>query len=217
VNTYALVMFLHVLLFAYWLGSDLGVFICSLTARRADVSADARARLQQAGVLIDMAPRTCLVLIVPTGLTLAANFGAPIQGPALALVWVASLLWLWLVWQVHWKHGAPIGRTYWRIDFAIRLAVMVGFLGVGLWCLATGAPIAERWLGAKILIFGLIILCGVIVRILLLRMEHAPAPPPAATGAASRAADGRDLIRRVVLVIWALVAVAAFLGVTKPF
>jgi hypothetical protein len=214
-TTYSLVAFLHVLLFAYWLGADLGVFICSLTARRADVSADARARLQQAGTLIDMAPRTCLVLMVPTGLTLAANFGSPIHGAALLAVWAAALAWLWLVWAVHWKHGAPIGQIYWRVDFAIRSVVMAGFLGFGAWCLVTGDPIASRWLAAKMLIFGLIILCGIIVRILLLRMSAAPAP--AAAGAPPARGDGRDLIRQVVLVIWALVALAAFLGVTKPF
>ena len=203
-STYTLVAFLHILLFAYWLGSDLGVFICSLTARRPDVSEDARARLQQAGVLIDMAPRTCLVLMAPAGLTLAANFGSPIRGAALGVVWVLALAWLWLVWEVHWRHGAPIGRLYWRIDFAVRSAVMAAFLGFGAWCLVTRSPISDAWLSAKFLIFGLIILCGIVVRILLLR------PPPAR-------GDGRDLIRQVVLVIWALVAAAAFLGVTKPF
>lgn len=201
-STYTLVAFLHVLLFAYWLGSDLGVFICSLTARRADVSEDARARLQQAGTLIDMAPRTCLVLMVPAGLTLAVNFGSPIRGVALGAVWVAALAWLWLVWEVHWRHGAPIGRIYWRIDFAVRSAVMAAFVGFGAWCLVTGSPVSSAWLAAKMLIFGLIILCGIIVRILLLR---------------SRSGGASDLIRQVVLVIWVLVASAAFLGVTKPF
>ena len=208
-STYTLVAFLHVLLFAYWLGSDLGVFICSLTARRSDISADARAGLQRAGTLIDMAPRTCLVLILPTGLTLAAHFGSPIRGPALGVVWVAALAWLWLVWAVHGRHGAPIGRLYWRIDFAVRFAVMAAFLGFGAWCLIQRTPISDGWLAAKMLIFGLIILCGIVVRILLLR--PAPAAAPAGGG------DGRDLIRGVVLVIWALVAAAAFLGVTKPF
>lgn len=214
-STYTLVAFLHILLFAYWLGTDLGVFICSLTGRRPGVSDDARARLQEAGTLIDMAPRTCLVLMVPVGLTLAANFGSPIHGAVLGAVWVLGLAWLWLVWEVHWRHGAPIGRLYWRIDFVVRSAVMAAFLGFGAWCLITGSPISSRWLAAKMMIFGAIILCGIIVRILLL--SRPPARAPAAAGAAAPQAGGRDLIRQVVLVIWVLVAAAAFLGVTKPF
>lgn len=221
-NSYTLVLFLHVLLFAYWLGSDLGVFLTSLAARKPGVSPEARARLQETGTLIDMAPRTCLVLMVPAGLTLAANFGSPIQGAALIAVWAASLIWLWLVWEIHWKHGQGIGKVYWRIDFVIRVAVMLGFLGVGALSLATDAPFADDWLAAKALAFGLIILCGLIVRILLLK---SPAPatagagpaPQTPQGAAPKVSDGRDLIRKVVLAIWALVAIAAFLGVTKPF
>jgi hypothetical protein len=143
--------------------------------------------------------------MVPAGLTLAASYGSPIHGVALAAVWVLSLAWLWLVWEVHWRHGAPVGRLYWRIDFAVRFVVMAAFVGFGAWCLLTRSPISSAWLAAKMLIFGLIILCGIVVRILLLRP---PRTPSAGTPA---------LIRQVVLVIWALVATAAFLGVTKPF
>ena len=213
-NTHTLVAFLHVLLFAYWLGSDLGVFICGMVGRRPGLSAEARAKLQEAGALIDMAPRTCLVLMVPTGLTLAADFGSPARGLALGAVWVASVAWLWLVWQVHWRHGSALGRTYWRIDFVVRSLVMAGFVGFGAASLAGLTAVAGRWLAAKMLVFGLIILCGIVVRILLLR---GTATVPQADGAAAPRPDAMPRIRQVVLVIWALVALAAFLGVTKPF
>jgi hypothetical protein len=211
-DPYRIVVFLHVLLFVYWLGADLGVFICSTVGRRKDLTDDQRRGLREAGELIDMAPRTCLVLMVPVGLTLAANFGSPIRGaPLLTVIWLASLAWLWLVWQVHLQHNSSLGRLFWKIDFGIRGLVMAGFVGFGAWCLATGGPIAARWLAVKMLLFGLIILCGIGVRILLLSSAK---PAPAAAGSA-RAVDNR--IRNVVFVIWALVAVIAFIGVTKPF
>jgi hypothetical protein len=207
IDPYRLVVFLHVLLFAYWLGSDLGVFICGLYARKPGATPQAQLALREAGVLIDMAPRTCLVLMAPVGLTLASRYGSPIHGLPLALIWVAALAWLWLVWQVHWKHAHPLGKLLWRIDFAVRAAVMAGFVGFGAFCLATGGPIAGRWLATKILLFGLIILAGIIVRILLLAPAVA-APAPSGQ---------RSLIRQVVFVIWGLVAAIAFLGVAKPF
>jgi hypothetical protein len=213
-NTHTLVAFLHVVLFAYWLGSDLGVFICGMVGRRPGVSPEGRANLQEAGTLIDMAPRTCLVLMVPAGLTLAADFGLSLSGPALGAIWIGSLAWLWLVWQVHWQHGSPLGRAYWRIDFVVRFLVMAGFVGFGAASLAGLTAITGGWLAAKMLAFGLIILCGIIVRILLLRV--AAAATPAEAGMPPRA-DVGSRIRQVVLVIWALVALAAFLGVTKPF
>jgi hypothetical protein len=165
-DPYRIVVFLHVLLFVYWLGADLGVFICSTVGRSRKLTDDQRLGLREAGELIDMAPRTCLVLMVPVGLTLAANLGSPLRGaPVLTVIWLASLVWLWLVWQVHLQHNSPLGRRFWQIDFGVRGLVMAGFVGFGAWCLATGGPIASRWLAAKILLFGLIILCGIAVRI----------------------------------------------------
>ena len=208
-DPYRIVVFLHILLFAYWLGADLGVFVCSMVGRRQNLSADQRLGLREAGDLIDMAPRTCLVLMVPVGLTLAAEYGSPIHGAvALSAVWVAGLAWLWLVWQVHLQHHSALGKLFWKIDFAVRALVMAGFVGFGAWCLATGGPIAGHWLAAKMLLFGLIILCGIVVRIMLL------APPPATPAAGATLGAG---IRNVVFMIWGLVAVIAFIGVTKPF
>ena len=216
VDPYKVVVFLHILLFAYWLGSDLGVFICSMVGRNQKLSDDQRRGLREAGELIDMAPRTCLVLTVPVGLTLAANYGSPIHGAAaLAATWVAGLAWLWLVWQVHLQHNSSLGTLFWKIDFAIRSLVMAGFVGFGAWCLATGGPIAGRWLATKMLLFGLIILCGIVVRIMLLSLKPAT-PVPAGPGPGAAPATGAG-VRNVVFVIWGLVAVIAFIGVTKPF
>ena len=213
-DPYRIVVFLHLLLFVYWLGADLGVFICSAVGRSKNLTDDQRRGLREAGELIDMAPRTCLVLMVPVGLTLAVNYGSPIRGaPVLTVIWLASLAWLWLVWQVHLQHNSSLGRMFWKIDFGVRGLVMAGFVGFGGWCLVTGGPIAGHWLAAKILLFGLIILCGIGVRILLLSSR--PATPAPAGAVSAPAVDNR--IRDVVFVIWGLVAVIAFLGVTKPF
>lgn len=198
---YRIVLFLHVLLFAYWLGADLGVFVCAMIGRRKETDETARLMLGQAAGLIDMAPRSCLVLMVPAGLTLASRFGSPIHGVLLGAIWVAALAWLWLVWQVHLQHDSPAGRFFWKLDFAVRSLVMASFVGFGAWCLVVGHPIAERWLAMKIFLFGLIVLAGIIVRILLLSATPAP----------------RNWIRDVVFGIWALVAMIAFLGVAKPF
>ena len=117
IEPFRLVAFLHVLLFVYWLGADLGVMLTSLASTRKGIGAEAKARLSEVGALIDMAPRTCLVLMVPVGLTLAQNYGSPVTGPALWLVWIVGLIWVWLVWQVHWRQGSAVGETMWRIDF----------------------------------------------------------------------------------------------------
>ncbi len=212
IDPFRVVAFVHVVLFAYWLGADLGVMMTSLAANRKGATDDARLRLREVGTLIDMAPRSCLVLMVPVGLTLAQNFGSPVTGLWIWLAWIVGLAWLWLVWMVHLKHDEPLGKLFWKIDFALRAALMVAFLGFGAWCLVTGGPVASKWLATKFILFGVLISLGIAIRILLLSR---PSPKPGATPAP---APGLwSPLRLVVFGIWGLVFVMAFLGVVKPF
>lgn len=45
--------FAHILLFVYWLGADLGVFLLARAAKRADLSFEQRALLLKMALLID--------------------------------------------------------------------------------------------------------------------------------------------------------------------
>jgi len=209
-DPYRLLVFLHLLLFVYWLGSDLGVMINSIYAGKGDLTGNARARLREAQTLIDMAPRTCLVLMVPVGLTLASRWGLAISGDELLGVWAFGFGWLWLVWMVHWRHGAPSGMLLWKIDLGIRVAVTIGFIGMGLSSLIAATPVAPHWLAMKMLLFGTLILLGVIVRFMLLL---SPPRPAVVTGGSEPFWTG---LRLVVFAIWALVLVMALFGVTKP-
>jgi hypothetical protein len=208
------VAFFHVLLLVYWLGGDLGVMITGAFAGAPNQSPEARRRLQEASALIDMAPRTCLVLIIPVGLTLASQWGLPVTAPGLALAWVVGLAWTCLVWMVHLQHGSPLGKLLWKVDLGLRIVAMSAFMGFGGYCLAKGAPISEHWLAAKFVLFGFLIFLGVVVRIMLLTRK---APVPAAPADPSAALPFWTPLRNVVFGIWALVAVMAFLGIVKPF
>lgn len=209
----SLVAFFHVLLFVYWLGGDLGVMLTGIEASKPGVTEDAKHRLREVGGLIDMGPRTALVLMVPAGLTLAQRFGSPVTGGPLIAVWIASLAWLWLVWKVYLNENNAIGKLFWRIDFAIRTLVMLAFLGFGAFTLATGAPIADHWLGLKIFLFGITISLGIVIRIMLIGLLK---PGPAGEPPAITRMGFWSPIRWVVFGIWGLTAILAFLGVAKP-
>ena len=206
--------FFHVLLFCYWLGADLGVFISSRVARRQGLSPEARATVRDAGALIDMGPRTALVLMLPAGLTLATQYGSPVQGTGLWAIWGLSLVWLWMVWKIFLAPHTPLGRLMWKIDMALRMFFTIAFISFGLFCMVNDGPITDGWLIAKIIIFGLIILDGFWLRILLYRTEAAAR---AAGGAVSISPQLRTMLTASVLAIWAGVALAAFFGVVKPF
>ena len=63
IDPHRLAAFIHVVLFAYWLGADLGVFLCGRAARRKNISDEARALVRRVGHVIDMGPRTAAVLM----------------------------------------------------------------------------------------------------------------------------------------------------------
>ena len=71
----SLIVWLHVLLFVYWLGADLGVFYASRFRRDPQISPESRLLVTRIARDIDMAPRTTLVLMLPSGFTLAATRG----------------------------------------------------------------------------------------------------------------------------------------------
>jgi hypothetical protein len=213
IDPYRLVAFFHVVLFAYWLGADLGVFVCGRLSNRRSLSDEVRAGIRKAGQIIDMGPRTALVLMVPAGLTLASQYGLPVDGRMLALIFAASLLWLWMVWAIFLEPRTPRGQLLWKVDMALRTALTLAFIGYGVLSWVGATPIAERWLAAKIVLFGLILLDGIALRLTLLWQERL-----AQTG---RSVLPLPILQRTliaaVLLIWAMVATAAFLGVTKPF
>lgn len=216
IDPYRLVVFFHVLMFCYWLGADLGVWLCGRAARRPGISDEARALVRKVGHLIDMGPRSALVLIFPAGLILASQYGSPVQGVGLVAAVLACVVWLWMVWTIYLQPQTPLGRTIWKVDLGFRALLMVTLISFGVSCLVTGGPIQDQWLAAKIVVFGLILLTGIFLRIALFRMDAAAragkAPPPGSPPTLLQ----KSLLSSV-LVIWALVAIAAFLGVVRPF
>ena len=66
-------VYAHLLLFAYWLAPDWGVYVTSSYVARADLPLAERQRFLQAALRIDLVPRSCLILLLPLGLQLASN------------------------------------------------------------------------------------------------------------------------------------------------
>lgn len=211
----ALLVLLHLLVFAYWLGGDLGAFVASFTL--ANPAQPLAARLGAARLLglVDMGPRTALILTLPTGLTLAATQGWLLL-PAWTLwaVWLAGLAWLALAWQVHLAHGkGGLGRP---LDLAVRwsaAAALIAGGGAGL----AGLIATPLFLSLKLLILAAAVLTGLLVR----RLTADLGPALGALSAGDPGADARiarslNQTRPAVLFLWALLLAAALLGIWKP-
>ena len=211
---------LHLLLFVYWLGADIGVFYSARFVRDRGLGLEARRVALRILGWIDQIPRYCLVLMLPVGYSLAVTIGAARLGGAdFVLLWLVSLLWLGLVWAVHHRTGTPIGQRLRSVDLVWRWLLVAGLLwDAGRGFIGAGHIVAP-WLAFKFVIFALLILCGIMIR-----LRGASLGPAIrellASGSApeleAKVTSGFARTRPFVLLIWALLVVAAYVGLAKP-
>ena len=214
----ALLTLLHILIPVYWLGGDLGAFYGS--SFLVDPKRTVPERMLALKILndIDMAPRTALILALPTGFTLAAFKGwLPVSPLWVAGVWLVGLIWLALAWVVHLSHGGGSGWSR-PVDLAIRYLVVAGTLGAGIACLA-GLIDMPLFIALKLIALGVCICLGLFIRRLLAPLGPAivsmktdgpnPQSDAAIAGVISRT-------RPAVLAIWAAVLAASYLGIATP-
>ena len=213
-------VFIHILLLVFWLGTDLGVFILARAARRADLSFPQRAVLLQYGMVIDVLPRICLTISFPVGLHLAASMGYLEPPPAaFAAAWAVGLGWLALLYAMYKAEGTPRQARLSAANLALQGVLGVVVIGLGGASLAGHGPFEPSWLAWKVLLFGLIFPCAIMIDV-----EFRPMGPAFARLATEgstpeiEAVISRTVDRAIVwvLAIYALVVAIAFLGAVQP-
>ena len=211
--------FIHILLFVYWLGADLGVFMLAKAAQRSDLTFDQRALALRMALRIDVMPRLSFALMFPVGLELAAARG--LVDPSLAVrgvSWAVSAAWVAIVVAMTRTEG-PAAEPLRRANVVLHWLLFVVVAAIGASSVLGFGPFPDGWLGWKILLFGLIFFCGIMID-----REFAPVSPAFARLAAqgSTPAIERDIrvaidrSIRWVLALYALVLVIAFLGTARP-
>lgn len=227
VNGYSLSILLHILLFVYWLGGDLGVYYSSRFIIRPELSPETRAIAARIMVGCDMAPRVSLILFGASGVTLM--YYGPLgdefflTGWMLGLIWVGTLAWL-TVSLLEARGGASrSAHLYHRAELVVRHVLAAVLVAVALYTLVATEPFGvdtnPKWLGGKLLAYGLCVFCGVMIR-------RALRPFGPAFGALMTTGSTADVERGIggsirrsepwVYGIWAMVLAAAVLGVIKP-
>ncbi|MFN3959299.1 MAG: hypothetical protein ACK4NP_05250 [Parvularculaceae bacterium] len=211
-----LAAFLHLLVFVYWLGGDLGAFYASHALTAPGVSAERRLFAAKVVGDIDMAPRSALVLALPTGALLAdVNGWITLPAAALVLLFAASLSWLVVVWRLHRAHDAAAGLK--RVDGVFRQLTLAGLLAAGAAGLA-GAPPMPFFIAVKLLLLAGAVAMGVLIRRVLAPLS--PALQGLSGPDAARAERDLALIlgkaRPLVVIIWILISAAALMGLARP-
>lgn len=218
---YGVLVYLHLLLFVFWLGADLGVFVCGQWFRRRDIPLGERIRVLKLLVAIDMGPRTAWALMVPSSLSvLWAGGWWAVPGWLVALSVAVGAGWVALVWAAHAAEGTARARPLRRAEGWLKWALTVFYLGLGGVSLATDAPLEPDWLAWKALLFGLIFVAAIMI-------DVAFRPVGAQLGALIRHGSSdaievplratMDGTRRWVFAVYALLVATSYLGSAKPF
>ncbi|WGL16847.1 hypothetical protein PVT68_00765 [Microbulbifer bruguierae] len=165
-SVYLLIKFFHNLCFVYWLGGDLGTFYASRFVAREDLSPQARSTALTIMMGCDQGPRFCMPLILPLGLQLAfltGQFSVPVW--VVVAAWAICLGWFALVAVLHFSHGKGFIPVLTRLDFALRVVLIAGLLGVAAWALLSNAIFSSNWLAIKLAVFALLVFCGLMIRV----------------------------------------------------
>jgi hypothetical protein len=217
-NTHLL--FAHVLLLVFWLGTDIGVFVLGKYVQNPKYSVDQRLLLLKPMIFLDMFPRVCMVLIVPTGYQLAVQLEAIHADLYLTVgVWLLSAIWLAVVLAGFVWSEQAVAQKVKTVEKIIHYFLILAGGWVGLSSIYFGAPIHDYWIAEKVVVFILIILCVRLLEIAffpaavaLMQLEEEGSSPELE----KQISGGMNLTYVWVIAIYILVTHSAWLGVSHP-
>ncbi len=218
---YELLLWLHLLLFVYWLGADLAVFYSSQFVVDSKLSAEARITAAKVMLACDLAPRICMSLTLTIGGLLASAIGVQHSSWQLALIVVLAPIWMSMVLILHFRNHASYIPTLIKIDWWFRCALI---LAITISCALSIAQFTpghtqDSWLLSKLLIFAFLIFCGLMIRHKLsgFNLAYAKLITGDITSAENHAMEiSLQQVKPWVLTIWFGLVLAAYLGIAKP-
>ena len=214
---YGALLLLHVLLFAYWLGADLGVFYAARFAADSGYSIETRQAIGHIMAFVDLAPRLSVPLVGATGISMGVISGAiGIHGAWVWAIWLAALLWVASNLYVYRYRAEPDRvQPVIRFDTRWRVLMLVAAAGAAVASLLGVGITSNIALAVKLLILATAIALSLVLRALF--RPYRPALRRIVAGgdnvaesAIMTAALARA--RPVVVAIWILVIAAAAIG-----
>lgn len=214
--------FFHIILFVFWLGGDLGVAILGSHFRKRDTySLQERLTILKLLVINDLGPRYAWALMIASTISLVKAGGywdVPLWGVALA--WLISLTWCWLIHAAHKAGQTEQGKKLRKIEMVLKWVLAVFYLGLGILSLSTDAPLGPNWLATKAFLFGLIFVAAILIDVM-----FKPVGPLLMAVIEKGSSDETEIpllktmnkSRFWVRTVYLLLIIVAFIGTTKFF
>lgn len=213
---YSLVLFLHQVLFVFWLGPDIGVYMWSTKVTNSELSPAQRVSAGRIMSAIEIIPRVCMSLMLTAGGVLTELKGIEHPWWQMVAIWGLGPVWLGLTLFVYSSGGL---ERYQRLDTWFRWAVIASVIVSVGYSLATERLVGYPWVTAKLLLFAAVVFFGLL-------MQQRLRPFKSALGKLE--ADGPDeqvdetlrgcvaRARVFMFASWIALALAAGLGTFQP-
>lgn len=163
-DAHDLFLIIHLLLFCYWLGGDMGVFYSSGFVVNPAISPAGRLIAAKIMVNLDLVPRICMTLMLTVGGILSHYEGLEHPDWQWPFIVLLAPFWLGMVLLIHAKEGTPLAKTVTRLDFWFRWLVVVSVIASVIYAFSTGRLDPAPWVGGKLLIFAAMVFSGLMIR-----------------------------------------------------
>lgn len=219
VTGYELLQYLHVFLFVFWLGPDVAVYVWSRKVAEAAASGEQRLVAGQMMTLVEVIPRAAISLMLTVGGLLSEYVGLVHPWWQTAGIVLLGPLWLFLVLLGVLRDGSPLGASARQFEAWLRWLLIVTVPLSVLYSTLTGRLALAPYVGAKLLLFALVLLLGQLMfsrlaplRQALAQMGATGASPELDQTMSQSLARSRPYSLAIALALLA----AALLGVIKP-
>lgn len=217
---YDIALLIHILLFCYWLGGDVGVFYSSQFVVDSKLSRETRLTAAKIMLGCDLIPKICMSLMLTVGGILAHYLGIEHELWQLIGIILLGPLWLSMVLVLHYKHNANYIPLLTKVDYLFRWAMIAALVTSSIYAYNTGRLADNPWIIIKLLGFAFLIFCGLMIRINLKEFSITYAKM---LQDSHDDADNLQMVRSLrrvkpwVVTIWLVLIFEAYVGIAKPF
>ena len=218
-STHDLTRYLHVVLLVFWLGPEVAIVIAGNHAVSPALNAAQRAGAARMMQYYEIMPRVCTSLMLTVGGILSGQVGLEHSSWQMAAIVLLGPVWLVLTLVAYFGAASGAGAAAARLDEWLRVVLIVAVPVSVVYSTVTGRLAEAPYVGAKLLLFALVLLLGLLGRrafgpfvdgVRKLSLPGAPAAPdPAVTASYVRG-------RRFIVAIGAALMLAALLGIVRP-
>ena len=216
---YEIWKFLHICMFVFWLGTDVGVMLCSKKSTDPNLGVEARFQMLEMALKIELLPRVMWVMALPFGVQLSKTMGyIDPSSITLTMMWLFTLAWLVINVGGAANLNEPWGQQLSKINRFIVASLGVGLIIVAISSFMGYGPYEANFVALKVGLYGLVNLTilGIEVAFFPLGLAYERlATEGSSPEIESSISGGMDLTLRWVHATYILIFITAFIGATK--